>query len=73
MKLHAIILKTAVFISQQGSQMEILIRTKQANNSQFNFLTVGEELYPYYKHVLEAIKSGKYNPDGPADKSELGN
>ncbi|XP_015187028.1 PREDICTED: splicing factor, suppressor of white-apricot homolog isoform X2 [Polistes dominula] len=69
-KLNAIITKTALFISRQGGQMEILLKAKQANNPQFSFLSIGEPLHPYYKFVLEAIKTGKYNPEKQPEKEE---
>ncbi|KAH8400569.1 hypothetical protein KR222_007110 [Zaprionus bogoriensis] len=62
MKQHAIIEKTARFIAMQGAQMEILIKAKQANNAQFDFLSQGGQLQPYYRHLLAAIKQGKYSP-----------
>ncbi|XP_022219175.2 LOW QUALITY PROTEIN: protein suppressor of white apricot [Drosophila obscura] len=62
MKQHAIIEKTARFIAYQGTQMEILIKAKQSNNSQFDFLTQGGHLQPYYRHLLAAIKQAKYAP-----------
>lgn len=65
-------MKTALFISQHGSQLEILIKTKQANNPQFAFLSIDEPLHQYYKHVLDAIKSGKYNPEKQPEKEESG-
>ncbi|KAK2587323.1 hypothetical protein KPH14_003041 [Odynerus spinipes] len=69
-KLNAIITKTALFISRQGGQMEILLKAKQANNPQFAFLSIDEPLHPYYKFVLEAIKTGKYNPEKQPEKEE---
>ncbi|XP_033211076.1 splicing factor, suppressor of white-apricot homolog isoform X3 [Belonocnema kinseyi] len=69
-KLNAIISKTALFISRQGGQMEVLIKAKQSNNPQFAFLSVDGALHPYYKLMLEAIKSGKYNPEKLAEKEE---
>lgn len=71
MKQHAIIEKTARFIATQGAQMEILIKAKQANNAQFDFLSQGGQLQPYYRHLLAAIKQGKYAPsaDAAQDKS----
>ncbi|KAH8339584.1 hypothetical protein KR074_012283 [Drosophila pseudoananassae] len=63
MKQHAIIEKTARFIATQGAQMEILIKAKQANNPQFDFLTQGGYLQPYYRHLLAAIKAAKFAPD----------
>ncbi|KAH8259948.1 hypothetical protein KR044_005172 [Drosophila immigrans] len=62
MKQHAIIEKTARFIATQGAQMEILIKAKQANNAQFDFLSQGGQLQPYYRHLLAVIKQGKYAP-----------
>ncbi|XP_067015704.1 splicing factor, suppressor of white-apricot homolog [Anabrus simplex] len=61
-KLNAIIVKTAMFISQQGAQMEILLKMKQANNPQFQFLAFDSPLHPYYRHLLMAIKTGRYRP-----------
>ncbi|KAL0131733.1 hypothetical protein PUN28_002942 [Cardiocondyla obscurior] len=69
-KLNAIIMKTALFISQHGCQLEILIKTKQANNPQFAFLSIDEPLHQYYKYVLDAIKSGKYNPEKQPEKEQ---
>lgn len=66
MKQHAIIEKTARFIATQGAQMEILIKAKQANNAQFDFLSQGGQLQPYYRHLLAAIKQGKYAPSTDA-------
>ncbi|XP_005177286.2 LOW QUALITY PROTEIN: protein suppressor of white apricot [Musca domestica] len=60
MKQHAIIEKTARFIASQGVQMEILLKAKQSNNIQFEFLSQSSQLYPYYKHVISAIKAGTY-------------
>ncbi|XP_068141123.1 protein suppressor of white apricot isoform X2 [Drosophila tropicalis] len=74
MKQHAIIEKTARFIATQGIQMEILIKAKQSNNSQFDFLCQGGQLQPYYRHLLEAIKQGKFieaiNPTDAPDQQE---
>ncbi|XP_017965340.1 protein suppressor of white apricot isoform X4 [Drosophila navojoa] len=70
MKQHAIIEKTARFIATQGAQMEILIKAKQANNAQFDFLSQGSLLQPYYRHLLAAIKQGKFaaSVQTPLDK-----
>lgn len=42
--------------------MEIMLKTKQAGNSQFDFLKFDDILNPYYKHMVKMIKSGKYKP-----------
>lgn len=60
MKLHAVIEKTAKFVAAQGPQMEILIKAKQSNNPQFEFLNIGNRLNAYYKHVLNAVKNDYY-------------
>lgn len=40
--------------------MEILIKAKQADNPQFNFMNQNDPLYKYYRHILSAIKNGRY-------------
>lgn len=69
MKLNAIIEKTAKFISMQGPQMEILIKAKQSNNPQFEFLNQNNRVNKYYKHVLNAMKNGFY-PEADPVKEE---
>uniref|UniRef100_A0A8D9EMV9 Protein suppressor of white apricot n=1 Tax=Cacopsylla melanoneura TaxID=428564 RepID=A0A8D9EMV9_9HEMI len=67
-KLFAIIEKTALFIHSQGAQMEILLKMKQASNPQFGFLSFDNPLYPFYRHVLSAIQSGRYVPTSRDEK-----
>jgi chaperone required for assembly of F1-ATPase len=50
--------------------MEILIKTKQANNSQFDFLHFENPLNLYYKHMVKMIKSGRYKPKEEADTED---
>lgn len=59
-KLNQIIEKTAKFIASQGTQMEILLKTKQAGNQQFNFLNHDGQFNAYYKHILAMIKANTY-------------
>lgn len=59
-KLNQIMEKTAKFISSQGPQMEILLKTKQAANPQFNFLNHDGQFNGYYKHILSMMKAGIY-------------
>lgn len=51
-----------MFINQQGPQMEILLKMKQASNHQFDFLSFSSPLHPYYRHLLMVIKNGRYRP-----------
>lgn len=59
-KMQAIIEKTAMFISKQSAQMEIVLKTKQSGNPQFAFLDFDNYLNPYYKLILTRIKDGDY-------------
>lgn len=56
------IIKTASFVAKQGLQAEILLKTKQSGNSQFNFLLHGDQLHPYYKHMISLIRECKIDP-----------
>ncbi|XP_014668430.1 PREDICTED: splicing factor, suppressor of white-apricot homolog isoform X2 [Priapulus caudatus] len=74
MKMNSIMEKTAAFVAQRGAQMEIVIKTKQANNSQFNFMHFDHYLHPYYDHMKRCIREGRYKPEeraarGTADAS----
>ncbi|KAI0979994.1 hypothetical protein GJ496_007770 [Pomphorhynchus laevis] len=60
---NKIIEKTAVFIAEQGLQMEILMKTKQGGNTQFSFLKYDDVLNPYYKHLLNMICNHGYDPE----------
>ncbi|KAG8226921.1 hypothetical protein J437_LFUL005678 [Ladona fulva] len=69
-KANAIIEKTAMFINEQGAQMEILLKMKQARNPQFQFLSFDDPLHTYYRHLLMAIKTGRYRPKPPKEEQE---
>ncbi|XP_071065836.1 splicing factor, suppressor of white-apricot homolog isoform X4 [Dasypus novemcinctus] len=59
-KMHAIIERTANFVCKQGAQFEIMLKAKQARNSQFDFLRFDHYLNPYYKLIQKAMKEGRY-------------
>lgn len=70
-KENARIEKTALFVSQQGPQMEILIKAKQTDNPQFNFMNQHDPLFKYYRHVLSAFKSGRYRMASKCSSGKL--
>lgn len=43
--------------------MEILIKAKQSNNPQFEFLNRNSRLNNFYKHMLQCMKNGTYPED----------
>lgn len=62
-KLNRIIERTAHFVAEQGAQMEILIKMKQSDNANFQFLSHDSSLHPYYRLILHEIKTGRYTPN----------
>ena len=42
--------------------MEIIIKAKQKFNPFFSFLDYGDDLNPYYRHLLRLISTGAYTP-----------
>ncbi|KFP87216.1 Splicing factor, suppressor of white-apricot, partial [Acanthisitta chloris] len=71
-KMHAIIERTANFVCKQGAQFEIMLKAKQARNSQFDFLRFDHYLNPYYKFIQKAMKEGRYAApsESKADKKK---
>ena len=56
-QLATVIEKTSEFIASQGTQMEILMRAKEAHNPKFQFLNPGNPYHSIYKQVLEKKKA----------------
>lgn len=53
---------TAIFIARHDTQMEIVLKAKQAKNPQFQFLNYDSDLNAFYKELVKQIKSGRYIP-----------
>jgi hypothetical protein len=50
--------------------MEIVLKTKQKDNPQFNFLSYDSVLNPFYRHVVQMVKMGRYQPKEAPSKME---
>ncbi|OAF66601.1 hypothetical protein A3Q56_05648 [Intoshia linei] len=61
MNQHYLIEKTANYISKSGTQSEILLKTRQSKTSSFDFMDSSNDLYPYYKLLIQLIKENKYS------------
>jgi hypothetical protein len=71
-KLHQIISRTAMFVSKNGSQSEIILRVKQGDNPTFGFLMPDHRLHPYFRFLVdhqELLKVDKVNADSGLDKN----
>ncbi|KAL4708334.1 hypothetical protein ACJJTC_018452 [Scirpophaga incertulas] len=60
LKQNAIIEKTSMFVANQGAQMEILIKAKQGDNPQFQFMNKDSTLHPYYTALIGLVKAGTW-------------
>ncbi|ONK79192.1 uncharacterized protein A4U43_C01F3860 [Asparagus officinalis] len=52
-KLHQIMARTALFVSEHGGQSEIVLRVKQGNNPTFGFLMPDNQLHPYFRFLVD--------------------
>jgi len=52
-KVHQIIARTALFVSEHGGQSEIVLRVKQGNNPTFGFLMPDHNLHSYFRYLVE--------------------
>ena len=66
LKQFSVIERTALLIAGQGPQMEILLKTKQAGNPVFDFLSLEHEYNKFYKHLVMLVKTRQYRKRSPA-------
>ncbi|KAL5715391.1 hypothetical protein ACHQM5_017219 [Ranunculus cassubicifolius] len=52
-KLHQIMARTAIYVSEHGSQSEIVLRVKQGNNPTFGFLMPDHQLHAYFRFLVD--------------------
>ncbi|XP_076954613.1 uncharacterized protein LOC143629147 isoform X2 [Bidens hawaiensis] len=52
-KVHQIIARTALFVSKNGGQSEIILRVKQGDNPTFGFLMPDHQLHPYFRFLVD--------------------
>ncbi|KAL5227364.1 hypothetical protein ABZP36_015629 [Zizania latifolia] len=51
-KVHQIIARTALFVSEHGGQSEIVLRVKQESNPTFGFLMPDHHLHSYFRYLV---------------------
>ncbi|KAL6840496.1 hypothetical protein ACP4OV_030306 [Aristida adscensionis] len=52
-KVHQIIARTALFVSEHGGQSEIVLRVKQGSNPTFGFLMPDHHLHSYFRYLVD--------------------
>jgi hypothetical protein len=52
-KVHQIIARTAMFVSEHGGQSEIVLRVKQGDNPAFGFLMPNHHLHAYFRFLVD--------------------
>ncbi|KAL8172500.1 hypothetical protein V2J09_024304 [Rumex salicifolius] len=67
-KLHHIIARTALFVSQHGGQSEIVLRVKQGDNPTFGFLMPHHHLHPYFRYLVDHPEILNASSDGNSQK-----
>ncbi|KAK6149318.1 hypothetical protein DH2020_016843 [Rehmannia glutinosa] len=70
-KVHQIIARTAMFVSKNGGQSEIILRVKQGDNPTFGFLMPGHHLHAYFRFLVEHPEVLHSESDGkPQDEQK---
>ncbi|KAK9268367.1 hypothetical protein L1049_000116 [Liquidambar formosana] len=63
-KIHQIIARTAMFVSNHGGQSEIVLRVKQGDNPAFGFLMPDHHLHTYFRFLVDHPELLKSDSDG---------
>lgn len=72
-KLHQIIARTAIFVSEHGGQSEIVLRVKQGNNPTFGFLMPDHHLHVYFRYLVDHPQILKHHTDSPKMEEDKAN
>uniref|UniRef100_A0A0E0JMV2 SURP motif domain-containing protein n=1 Tax=Oryza punctata TaxID=4537 RepID=A0A0E0JMV2_ORYPU len=67
-KVHQIIARTALFVSEHGGQSEIVLRVKQGNNPTFGFLMPDHHLHSYFRYLVDHPQLLKDGVDADSNK-----
>ncbi|KAF9608813.1 hypothetical protein IFM89_011851 [Coptis chinensis] len=66
-KLHQIMARTAIFVSEHGGQAEIVLRVKQGGNTTFGFLMPDHHLHAYFRFLVDHPEVLKSDNDAKPD------
>ncbi|CAM0882265.1 unnamed protein product [Alopecurus aequalis] len=72
-KVHQIIARTALFVSEHGGQSEIVLRVKQGSNPTFGFLMPDHHLHSYFRYIVDhphLLKHGTYTDTNRGNKTD---
>ncbi|XP_006644566.1 transcription initiation factor TFIID subunit 1 isoform X2 [Oryza brachyantha] len=67
-KVHQIIARTALFVSEHGGQSEIVLRVKQGSNPTFGFLMPDHHLHSYFRYLVDHPQVLKDGVDADSNK-----
>ncbi|KAM0921282.1 hypothetical protein ACQ4PT_006935 [Festuca glaucescens] len=67
-KVHQIIARTALFVSEHGGQSEIVLRVKQGSNPTFGFLMPDHHLHSYFRYIVDHPQLLKDGSDADTNK-----
>ncbi|KAJ9562593.1 hypothetical protein OSB04_007753 [Centaurea solstitialis] len=69
-KVHQIIARTALFVSKNGGQSEIVLRVKQGDNPTFGFLMPDHHLHPYFRFLIDHQDLLQSKDNGQAENDD---